>query len=251
VYFGTVLFRTLLAEGSRWESVKVARGQPKSADGSRPLPIPARSDSFRLAGLRKLRHVPTYEEMAWDATSLEQTCSPRWRRSPPLIKEHADSGERERHLMDPVVEALRDSGLYRIRVPRHLGGLQVDPLTFYHVVEALSRVDGSAGWCMFNSGALPISTAFLHDDAADEIFAKDPHTIMSGTIFPPGRAVPSPGGYTVSGRWVYASGCWHATWHMAVCNVCEAGANECRLGPTGLPETIVVHFPRAQMIILL
>jgi hypothetical protein len=107
------------------------------------------------------------------------------------------------------------------------------------------------GWCMFNSGALPISTAFLHDDAADEIFAKDPHTIMSGTIFPPGRAVPSPGGYTVSGRWVYASGCWHATWHMAVCNVCEAGANECRLGPTGLPETIVVHFPRAQMIILL
>lgn len=117
----------------------------------------------------------------------------------PLIKEHADRGERERHLMDPVVEALRDVGLYRMLVPRRLGGLRVDPLTFYHVVEALPRVDGSAGWCMFNSGGLPISTAFLPDDAADEIFAKAPHTIMSGTVFPPGRAIPSPGGYLVSG----------------------------------------------------
>jgi indole-3-acetate monooxygenase len=35
-----------------------------------------------------------------------------------------------------------------------------------------------------------------------------------------------------------------------VCNVYEAGANECRLGPTGMPETIVVHFPRAQMRII-
>jgi alkylation response protein AidB-like acyl-CoA dehydrogenase len=62
-----------------------------------------------------------------------------------LIREHADRGERERHLMDPVVEALRDAGLYRMLVPRHLGGLQVEPLTFYHVVEALSRVDGLLG----------------------------------------------------------------------------------------------------------
>ena len=47
-----------------------------------------------------------------------------------LIREYADQGERERHLMDPVVAALQDAGFFRMLVPRDLGGLQVDPLTF-------------------------------------------------------------------------------------------------------------------------
>jgi hypothetical protein len=110
VFFGTVLFRTLLAEGWRWESGEVARGQPKSADGSRPLPIPARSDSFRLAGVRKLRHVPTYEEMGMGRDVTRADLLAGVEKVTPLIKEHADSGERERHLMDPVVEALRAQG---------------------------------------------------------------------------------------------------------------------------------------------
>jgi Acyl-CoA dehydrogenase, N-terminal domain len=76
--------------------------------------------------------------MGHDATREEVLAAVE--RLSPLIREHADRGERERHLMDPVVEALRDAGLYRMLVPRHLGGLQVEPLTFYHVVEALSRV---------------------------------------------------------------------------------------------------------------
>ena len=77
----------------------------------------------------------------------------------PLIREYADQGERERHLMDPVVAALQDAGFFRMLVPRDLGGLQVDPLTFYEVIEAVARVDGSTAWCMFNSGGLAISAS--------------------------------------------------------------------------------------------
>lgn len=168
----------------------------------------------------------------------------------PLIREHADRGERERHLADPVVEALQDAELYRMLVPRELGGLQVDPLTFYQVVEALARIDGSTGWCMFINGGEPISAAFLRDEAAESIYGGDPRSIMSGTVFPPGRAVPQDGGYLVSGRWVYASGCWHATWHMAFCNTYEDGSDHPRLGSSGAPEMVVVHVPRAQMTIL-
>jgi len=168
----------------------------------------------------------------------------------PLIREYADQGERERHLMDPVVAALQDAGFFRMLVPRDLGGLQVDPLTFYEVIEALARVDGSTAWCMFNSGGLAISAAFLHDDAADAIHGRDPRSIMSGTLYPPGRAVSSQGGYIVSGRWVYASGCWHASWHLGACNVYEPGANEPRRDPAGIPEIIMAHFPRAQMRIV-
>src|SRR5215510_15732684 len=108
----------------------------------------------------------------------------------PVLRAHADQGERERHLMDPVVEALQDAGLYHLLVPRTLGGLQVDPLTFYSVVEAVARVDGSTGWCLFINGCAPISAAFLCAEAAEAIYGPRTHTIMSGTTFPRGRAVP-------------------------------------------------------------
>src|SRR5687767_28265 len=83
----------------------------------------------------------------------------------PVIQEYADRAEQERHLADPVVEAMQDAGLYRMLVPRTLGGLQVDPLTFYQVVEALAHIDGSTGWCMFINGATPLSIGYLHDEA--------------------------------------------------------------------------------------
>jgi alkylation response protein AidB-like acyl-CoA dehydrogenase len=168
----------------------------------------------------------------------------------PVIQEHADRGEQERHLADPVVAAIQEAGLYRMLVPRALGGLQVDPLTFYQVVEALARVDGSAGWCMFIQGSAPLSVGFLQDEAAETMCGKGARMIQSATIFPFGRAVPHKGGYRVSGHWVYASGCWHSTWHMVACNVYEEGATEPRADPAGLPELIMAHLPRSQVQVL-
>src|SRR2546425_7448990 len=112
----------------------------------------------------------------------------------PVIREHADRGERERHLADPVVQALQDAGFYHMLVPRALGGLQVDPLTLYHVVEAVARVDGSTGWCLFINGCAPISAAFLRAEAAEAIYGHGARTIMAGGVFPYGRAVAPAGG---------------------------------------------------------
>jgi indole-3-acetate monooxygenase len=63
----------------------------------------------------------------------------------PFIRYHADEAERQRQLTLPVVQALTDAGLFRMCVPRALGGLEVPPLTFYRVVEAVARLDGSNG----------------------------------------------------------------------------------------------------------
>lgn len=174
----------------------------------------------------------------------------RVQRLAPVIREHADRGEQQCHLADPLVEALQDAGVYHMLVPRELGGLQVDPLTFYQVIEALARIDGSTGWCSFINGGSPISVAFLQGEAAEAIFGGGARTILSGTTLPFGRAVPCAGGYRVSGRWAYASGCWHSTWHLAFCNIYEDGATEPRSGSAGMPKLAVVHLPRAQMQIL-
>ena len=70
----------------------------------------------------------------------------------PLIRQHADEAERHRRLALPVVQAITDAGLFRMCVPLALGGLEVPPLTFYRVLEAVARLDGSTGWCMFIGG---------------------------------------------------------------------------------------------------
>jgi indole-3-acetate monooxygenase len=174
----------------------------------------------------------------------------RVRQIAPVVRAHADQGEQQRHLADPVVEAIREAGLYQMLVPRELGGLQVDPLTLYLVVEALAAIDGSTGWCMFINGAAPISAMFLQDDAAQSIFGNGAHDILSGTVFPFGRAVKCDGGYRVSQRGNYASGCWHATWHLAVCNIYEDADSPPRIGPSGAPDLMFVHLPYSQVTIL-
>jgi len=166
----------------------------------------------------------------------------------PVLRAHADQGERERHLMDPVVEALQDAEIYYMLVPRALGGLQVDPLTLYRVVEAVARIDGSTGWCLFINGCAPISAAFLGDDAAETIYGRGARTIIAGSVFPYGRAVPQAGGYRISGHWTYASGCWHSTWFLAFCQCYDDGATAPRTTPTGGPEVLVAHVPRAQTL---
>jgi hypothetical protein len=61
----------------------------------------------------------------------------------PAIREHADRDERQRHSRIRIVEALEGRRSESHLVPRELGGLQVDPLTFYQVVKAPALFDGS------------------------------------------------------------------------------------------------------------
>jgi Acyl-CoA dehydrogenase, N-terminal domain len=90
----------------------------------------------------------------------------------PLIRDHADEAERNHRLSPPVVRALADAGVFRMGVPRALGGLEVSPLTFYRVVEEAARLDGSTGWCLFIGGASALAGAYLSDEAAQDIFGR-------------------------------------------------------------------------------
>jgi alkylation response protein AidB-like acyl-CoA dehydrogenase len=63
----------------------------------------------------------------------------------PILAEHALQSERLGRLADPTVEALRKTRLLRFICPRELGGDEADPLTQLEVLEALARIDSSAG----------------------------------------------------------------------------------------------------------
>ncbi len=63
----------------------------------------------------------------------------------PIVEKWRDTGEQERHVPRPLFEALRDAGVFRMSVPKALGGAEVDEETILQAIEELSRQDGSVG----------------------------------------------------------------------------------------------------------
>jgi alkylation response protein AidB-like acyl-CoA dehydrogenase len=166
----------------------------------------------------------------------------------PLIREHADEAECHRKLSQPVVTALAEAGLFRLYTPRTLGGFEVDPLTLCRVVEDVARIDGSTAWCVWIASTNPYFVKNLASQAAEDIFGRDPHVITAAVLFPCGKAVVRDGGYVVSGRWPYASGCQHCSWVFCFCNVFEG--DQRRLTEKGEPEVRVIVVPTAQVTIV-
>jgi alkylation response protein AidB-like acyl-CoA dehydrogenase len=121
----------------------------------------------------------------------------------------------------PVVDALVDSGVFRTHAPRAVGGLEVDALTYFEIVEELSRVNGSVGWlAMINCGNFyswfPPETSLALFNAAK------PYAVFSGNLAPKGQAVEVTGGYRVTGRWPFVSGCPHADWILLRAPIVES-----------------------------
>ena len=82
----------------------------------------------------------------------------------PMLRDYREEIEREQRLPKAVVEQLRAAGFYRMVIPRELGGLQVDPLTYLRVVELLAEGAGSVGWNLGNGGVGQLVTLGLPDD---------------------------------------------------------------------------------------
>jgi indole-3-acetate monooxygenase len=170
------------------------------------------------------------------------------RRLEPLIRTHADEAERKRRLSPTVVTALAEASIFRMYTPHTLGGLEVDPLTFYQMVEAIARIDGSTGWCVFIAAGNPLLGAYLIDHAAEAVFGHDPQVVTAGVVFPYGTALISDGGYRVRGRWSYASGCQHSSWIFCCCHVFDGERQ--RMTASGEPEVRLLFIPTAQVTIV-
>ena len=129
---------------------------------------------------------------------------------------NADQAESLGYLPQDTVDALDDSGLMSYKVPEALGGAEADPLVQLDVVEAVTRIDPAAGWClMIGAASIANMGAFLPDEAIAEIFLGGRIPRAAGVAAPSGRAKPVEGGYLVTGRWAFGSGVGHSDWISA------------------------------------
>lgn len=154
----------------------------------------------------------------------------------PVMRSHQEEIERERRIPEGLVSQLRAAGLYRLLIPKKLDGAQVDLPTFFRAIELAAEGDGSAGWNVATNAALTTAVLSLPDEGIKDIYSNGPDVIFSGTIGPSSsRAVRVEGGYRVTGRWRFGSGCRESQWMGGSCQVFEG--NGPRRNPDGTPES--------------
>ncbi|WP_367104150.1 acyl-CoA dehydrogenase family protein [uncultured Psychrobacter sp.] len=126
------------------------------------------------------------------------------------IRKRADNFEEQRYIDMDIIERFKDIGVYRSFVPKRFGGDERSPSDFLRLIETISMADGAAGWVAsfgmhpFYLGALPLETI-------EKIWADSPDIVFAGAVFPVQPAQKTKDGYTISGRWKFASGCMGAS----------------------------------------
>jgi alkylation response protein AidB-like acyl-CoA dehydrogenase len=161
----------------------------------------------------------------------------------PELEAAGEDIERRRELPEAIVEALIERGLFRLLLPRALGGAELRPAAYVVVIEEIAKHDASTAWCLGQACGCTMTSAYLDPDVAREIFGGERGIVAWG---PPGpaeaRAVP--GGYRLTGTWSFASGSHHATWlgaHVAI--LTPDGTPQLR--PDGGPVVRTLLFPKA------
>ncbi|MCB1744821.1 MAG: acyl-CoA dehydrogenase family protein [Gammaproteobacteria bacterium] len=160
-----------------------------------------------------------------------------------LLKDAAPRIEQARELPADVLAALHDARLFRLALPRSVGGDEIDLATHAQVLEIIAAADASTAWVMSQGAGCSMAAAYLSPESARRWFgAKDAVLAWGAGI--QGRAVKVEGGYRVTGTWTFASGSRHATLLGGHSFVYEADGSR-PLRPDGRPLDRTALFARA------
>jgi len=180
-------------------------------------------------------------------SSDAETLLERARRLAPIIREHAETTERERRVAKPVLDALASAGFNRLLAPRTLGGLEVDPITCFRIVEELARSDSAAAWVLQSGNVNAWWASRLPEQGVQEIYSKTPDVMVAAAFHPPQQATVADGGYRISGRAPLASMIHDCEWVLFSAFIMEGG--QPRMTPHG-PAMIAVLLRAAEVQVI-
>jgi alkylation response protein AidB-like acyl-CoA dehydrogenase len=163
----------------------------------------------------------------------------------PVLVAAAPRIEAGRELPADVVDALHEARMFRMLVPRSLGGEEVSPLVFVQAVEELAKADASVAWCIAQTSVCSTISKSMPRQTAEEIFKKNSRGVLAwgASTHNDAKAVAAPGGFRVTGVWPFASGSRHASWLAAHCFIVEPDGSA-RRDADGNPVQKTLVVPR-------
>lgn len=141
-----------------------------------------------------------------------------------LISANASQTESDRRVPQPVIEAMIDAGLFRVAVPHRLGGAELTVHDMVEINSILGHADGSTAWVSTLTNTCAWLVGLYPDRAQNDVWGADPNTRVCGVLAPSATATRGEGGYTISGKWGFASGSNHSQWAVLGFPVLQDGA---------------------------
>ena len=150
----------------------------------------------------------------------------------PVLRQAAESADRDSRLTDEAATALRDSGLIRIGVPRACGGHEAGIAASLEVTAAVGAACASSAWVLAITHGSQQVAATYGPRVREELWGDGADFGMCGSFT--GRDVTArkvDGGQVVSGRWPMASGAYQARWAAVGFGIAD---EQGQAGPPGL-----------------
>jgi len=143
----------------------------------------------------------------------------------PVLARRAQHAEESRTIPKQTIDDLVAARLLRVPNPDRHGGFGLDLDTAIEVAIELGRGCGSTAWCysVWSSHTWMVG---LYGEAAQEEYFADSCDVLCSSSFDPsrGKAEQANGGYLLTGRWGFSSGCDAATWAMLAAPTADQGA---------------------------
>jgi len=158
----------------------------------------------------------------------------------PLLARNAAQAETDRRIPEENIEAMREAGLFKLMIPKRLGGYETTIKTQLEVTAALGEACGSTAWVAALTNVCAWFTGLFCDQAQQDVFGADPDARVAGVFAPSTGVEKVDGGYRVTGRWAWSSGSLHASW---------AYVGVLQLGPEGPIDMGVVLMPMSELSI--
>ena len=130
----------------------------------------------------------------------------------PVLRERAFATEEARRISDETIAELKEAGLFRILQPARFGGFELDPQVFLEVGMIISAACGSTGWVYSVIAVHNWQLGLMPEQAQEDVWGSDQDTLICSSYTPRGNVEIVDGGYRLSGRWSFSSGCDHAQW---------------------------------------
>jgi len=130
----------------------------------------------------------------------------------PALQERRVRCRADVRVADETVAEFTKAGFFKILQPEQWGGYAMDPQVFYAVGLEVARHCPSSAWILGVIAVHNWQLAVFDDQAAQDVWADDPATLISSSYAPVGKVKVVEGGFRLSGRWSFSSGSEHCKW---------------------------------------
>src|SRR5215471_3857677 len=129
-----------------------------------------------------------------------------------VLRERSPHAEKLRRLPEESFNDFQETGLFRCIQPKRWEGYELDPETFYQAIVEVSAVCGSSGWILGVIGVHNWHLALFPPQAQEDVWGEDTGIQLSTSLAPTGTVETVDGGFRLSGRWSFSSGCDFCQW---------------------------------------